>query len=127
MLQSPGPGPPALGPEKSRMLPSQKEGEGASPTQATRRGLCSSCREKIYSHQEAGEVTEKKSHAALGEDTACSTRSGLASGQAWLLQAQKSPPRDRLRAWGWAGVRGRSWDQDPHSPLELRPRPEGEH
>ena len=126
MLQSPGPGPPALDPKRSGTLQSQKEGEGASPTQATRRGLCSSCREKIYSHQETGEVTEKKSSAALGDDSACSTHYGLAPGQARLLQVQKSLPRDRLRVWGWAGVRGASEDQDPHGPLELSPRPWGE-
>lgn len=55
-----------------------EEGKEVSPAQATRRGLCSSCRE-IYSHQELGEVTEKKSDAALGENTACSTTVG------WLL------------------------------------------
>lgn len=89
-----GPGHPALALEGSCALQSQKEGKGASLAQVTRRGLCSPCREKVYSHQEFGEVTEKKSGAALGEDSVCSTGKRPASGQAWFLQAQESLPRD---------------------------------
>lgn len=134
-LQSPGPGHPALAPEGSCALQSQKEGKGASLAQVTRRGLCSPCREKVYSHQELGDVTEKTSGAALGEDSVCSTGKRPASGQAWFLQAQESLPRGMEEHGvgkgqgpeGAVGVRtlpvSWCWDPNPEEDAEHRTCP----
>lgn len=44
-------------------------------------------------------MTEKKPCAALGEDAACNSCNGLASGWAWFPRLRKAL---HPRAWGWA-------------------------
>lgn len=124
----PGPEHPALALERSCALQSQKEGEGISPAQATRQSLCSPCQERIYGHQELGEVTEKKPGAALGENAAYSAVMDqllVGSGSFWLRKALQGAGLHCGRGEGQGSQGTVTIRFPPPTQLALGPRPWG--